>query len=101
MESEARIAQAKEVLHHLLKLHGEPHSRIHEETAEENAARLRALEGICGHCAVLRLDFFHHDGKNRIAVRCRKGFSPVNIHSDVNIGRGHSCSGFGERNGKS
>lgn len=97
METEQRIAAAKEVLHRFLGRYTHRHSRIHDETALENVNRLRALDGLCGECTSLKLQFDHNQGKDLVGVGCNKGYSPVVLYDNTLPGEQASCDGYAKR----
>jgi len=97
MEREQRIADAKEVLHRLLGRYSKPHSRIHDDAALDNVNRLRALEGLCGECANLKIGFARRDGKDRVALGCSKGCSPSALYGNTPLGEQASCDGHAKK----
>ncbi|MFH1863575.1 MAG: hypothetical protein ABIJ85_01505 [bacterium] len=99
METEQRIAAAKEVLHRLQGRYSKPHSRIHDDAALDNVNRLRALEGLCGECDSLKLGFPHRDGKDRVALGCSKGYSPSALYENTPLGEQASCNGHAKKRG--
>ena len=80
MERDRQISRAKEVLRDLMARYAKPHQRIHKQAAEDNVNRLRALEGICGSCTNLGLEFLHIDAKDRVVLKCTKGHIPSVIY---------------------
>ena len=97
METEQRIFVAKETVHRLLRCYSKPHSRIHDDAALDNVNRLRALEGLCGECANLKIGFARRDGKDRVALGCSKGFSPSALYGNTPPGEKASCVGYPKR----
>lgn len=97
METEQRIATAKEVLHRLQGRYSKPHSRIHDDAALDNANKLRALEGLCGGCTNLKLKFVHRDGKDRVFLGSRPGYSPLTLYENTPIGEEAFCNGYAKR----
>ncbi|MCJ7805050.1 hypothetical protein MUP46_00115 [Patescibacteria group bacterium] len=94
METEKRVTQAKEVIRDLLARYSKPHHRIHGDAALDNANRLRALEGLCGHCHGLNLRFGHRDGKNIVSLGCTEGNSPVALYDNTLPGEKASCPDY-------
>jgi len=94
METEQRIATAKEVLHRLQGRYSKPHSRIHDDAALDNVNRLRALEGLCGECDSLKLGLPHRDGKDRVVLGCSKGHSPLALYENTLFGEEAFCDGY-------
>jgi len=93
METEKRIDRAKAVMRGLLGRYGKPHHRNHGGAALDNVNRLRALEGLCGHCANLELEFRRRDGKEVVVLDCEKEHSPVALY-DIQVGEKVSCEDF-------
>ena len=99
METEQRVAAAKEVLRHLLGRMSHRHRRIHTDTALDNVNRLRALEGLCGACTHVQLTFKHKDGKDLADVGCIAEHNPIVLYENT-FGETASCPGFDKRVGK-
>ena len=97
MESEQQVSRAKGVLHHYLGLYWKRGSRIHDQAAEENAQRLRALEDLCGQCTNLELKFRRMDGKSVVKLRCNKGYDPLELYEKTPLGKPASCPGFTQK----
>ena len=97
MESEKRIAAAKDVVRHLQTRYSKPHHRIHGEAAMDNSNRLRALEGLCGKCENLQLSFGRKDGKEVVALGCSKGYTPVALYENTPLGAKANCLGYSKR----
>lgn len=96
METEKRVTQAKEVMRDLLARYTKRHHRIHGQTALDNVNRLRALEGLCGHCTNLELKFGRRDGKEIVTLGCARGHSPVGLYEST-FGENASCPDYDER----
>lgn len=97
MEREPQIIEAKRTLHRLLSLPGKPHTRhirMHRQALEDNLNRIRALDGICGRCKNLKLRFGRVDGKDVVAVLCRRQYMPMKIYENILMGQEASCYGF-------
>ena len=94
MERDRQISRAKAVLRDLMGRYVKPHNRIHKQAAEDNAERLRALDGICGKCEFLELKFPHLDGKNRVVLDCTKGHSPVALYGKTPMGEQAFCEDY-------
>lgn len=94
METEGRISAAKEVVRQLFGRYGKPHQRIHKDAAMDNVNRMRALEGLCGHCANLKLRFGRRDGKEIVTLGCAKGQFPLEIYENTPIGDEAFCHQF-------
>lgn len=99
METEQRIAAAKETVHRLLRRYSKPHHRIHEVAALDNVNRLRALEGLCGECDNLELKFVRRDGKDRVVLGCSEGYYPSALYENTQLGEEASCDGYAKRVG--
>lgn len=97
MATEREIADAKEVLRSLQRQHTRRHGRVHDDAADDNANRLRALEGLCGECVKLKLYFDNKDGKDVVALGCRKRHSPLTLYRNTLPGVEASCDGYAER----
>ena len=97
MEREQRIATAKETVHRLLGRYSKPHSRIHDDAALDNVNKLRALEGLCGECDNLKLEFPRKDGKDRVFLDCSKGHSPLALYENTPLGEQASCDGHAKK----
>lgn len=97
METERRIVAAKEVVRQLFGRYGKPHHRIHENAAIDNVNRMRALEGLCGHCTNLELTFGLRDGKEIVVLSCSKGYFPIALYESTPYGEEASCDGYDKR----
>lgn len=98
METEKRITQAKEVIRHLLARTSRPHKRFHDSAASDNVNRLRALEGLCGHCVNLEIEFRHRDGKKVVILNCSKeGRFPSALYDGTPYGKEAHCDDFEKR----
>ncbi len=62
--------------------------------------RLRALEGICGECSNVELQFDHNQGKDRVGIRCTVGYSPIVLYENTPLGGQASCDGYDKRTEK-
>ena len=92
MEREADIFRAKARMRHLLSQRGVKRGvRIHQQAAEDATHRLRSLEGICGDCKNMRLDFFTADNKKTVEVHCCRGHKPLNLYADTPYGQDADC----------
>ncbi|MEK7112572.1 MAG: hypothetical protein AAB875_04540 [Patescibacteria group bacterium] len=94
METEQRIDQAKEVVRQLFGRYGRPHHRIHENAAMDNVNRMRALEGLCGHCINIELRFGRRDGKEVVTLGCTKGQFPSAVYDNILFGEEAFCRHF-------
>ncbi|HEC65722.1 MAG TPA: hypothetical protein ENI23_10525 [bacterium] len=56
---------------------GRRHSRNHIETGDWHAKAVSYLENVCNGCQHLLIDFIQKDGRERAALRCAEGISPV------------------------
>ncbi|QQG47371.1 MAG: hypothetical protein HY044_04580 [Candidatus Woesebacteria bacterium] len=97
MESLENIRKAKETVRSHISGSYKPRSRTHTEAREENSHRLRALCGICGSCANLKLEFGHKDGKDVVSLRCTAGVSPLKLYEETELGVKPECPSFKER----
>lgn len=73
---------------------GKAGSRIHLDTAGDNAQRLRAINGVCGHCVNFKIEIIYQDCKERAVLRCTKGFSPLALYRKTELGQEARCTGF-------
>ncbi len=95
MNRQLLLRQATSILRKDLGRIGKRGSRIHDNTAEDNVHRLRTIEGgICRSCVNLHIKFFHKDGKERIDLRCHRGFSPLELYRGTKFGKEAHCDGF-------
>ena len=92
MEREADIFRAKTIIRHLLSHRGIKRGmRFHQQAAEDTTHRLRSLEGICGNCTNMRLEFFKADRKQMVEVHCCRGHKPLNLYADTPYGQDADC----------
>lgn len=92
MEREADILKAKSRMRDLLSRRGIKRGiRIHQQAAEDTLQRLRSLEGICGNCENMRLEFFTADNKNMVEVHCCRGHKPLKLYADTLFGQEADC----------
>ena len=96
MEREEKTREAIDALRGILSTRGTRHSRIHDDTADENLARLRALEprGLCGQCEHLKIKMFINDGRKRVQLRCNAEESPLELYQDTPMGEVPVCPKF-------
>lgn len=94
MESESRISRAKQLLRRFNFQRGKRGRRVHEYVYEDNGDRLRALDGICGHCRYLKLQFKHIDGKETAILFCKKNHNPLQLYQNTPLGHSANCPGF-------
>jgi len=94
MEREREVTQAKVVLRRFFGLRTKRHDRIHDQAAEDNADRLRALEGLCGQCKSLVINFGHRDGKDTVVLVCKKGYLPTALYANTLMGQEAFCNDF-------
>lgn len=97
METEQRIAKAKEVVSEQFGLHGKPDKGIDESTAFYNVIKMRALEKLCGHCNHIELELRRRNGRERVALGCSKGHSPVALYENILFGEEAFCPGYSKR----
>lgn len=77
---------------------GKRHSRVHNNTGEDNAQRLRAINGgICGCCVNLRIDFVRSGDKDRVMLKCKEGLSPLDLYRNTDLGKKAYCPKFIEQ----
>lgn len=91
------LQQATHVLRKDMGGVGKRHSRIHDDTAGDNVQRLRAIGGVCGSCENLKIEFTHQDGRERVALKCLEGFSPLGLHRETEFGEEATCSGLSKK----
>jgi hypothetical protein len=91
MEREKQIIKAKQVLRDLSAGFVRRHKRMHDQAAEDNINRLRALEGICGNCQNLIIRFPQRDGRNRVTLECKKGHFPGHLYGETPMGKEAVC----------
>lgn len=72
------------------------YGRTHSNAMQDNVDRRRALEGLCGRCPALIIDFNETDGKQSVSLRCLKGFKPLMLYYNTPIGKEAKCKGFSE-----
>lgn len=95
MEKEADILRAKATMRDLLSRRGVKRGvRIHQQAAEDTLQRLRSLEGICGNCQNMQLEFFRADDKDMVEVHCCKGHRPHRLYGDTPFGQKPDCPDF-------
>ena len=94
METETRISQAKEVIRSLLARTSRPHKRFHDSAASDNVNRLRALDGICGRCINLELEFRRKDGKRVVVLDCTANHIPSAIYDKTDYGKEAHCDDY-------
>lgn len=73
---------------------GKPGSRIHNQAAEENVHRLRALEGICGSCNSLVVEIDRQDNRSVVRLRCASGLDPLELYRGTPFGAEARCARF-------
>lgn len=74
---------------------GKPHSRIHKDTASDNAHCIRVLEfGDCGRCSALHLESTQTSSKESVSIRCDEGHSPLDMSRQTPLGETPKCPGF-------
>lgn len=61
---------------------------------EDNANRLRALNGICGQCEHLTTKFKKRDGKTRVILKCDAKKSPLALYQKTEIGELPDCPSY-------
>lgn len=94
MESEQNIARAKKTIRDIqLRVGNKRGARIHVETADENRARLAALDNECGKCRHLILEFRHRDGKDVATLSCRREFNQIRLYQNFPFER-PNCPSF-------
>lgn len=76
---------------------GHRHPRIHQATALDNVNRERALKGICGQCINLTIKVKRVDGKDKIALMCKQGRSPLSLYRDTALGETANCASFSQQ----
>lgn len=87
-----RLSEAIRILRANQRDVGKRHNRIHNEAADDNVHRLRALDGgICGDCRYLKLGTYRGDGRVRVQVRCAAGNSPVALYRHTELGIIPTC----------
>jgi hypothetical protein len=97
MATDLEVRDARSVIRHLQSRSTRRHSRVHSGADDENADRIRALEGKCGHCVYLVLNFNHQDGRDIVKLRCREGQEPVTLYQNTDLGKEANCPKFKER----
>ena len=77
---------------------GKKGKRIHKESMELAAIRLRVLHGdLCTNCAAFNISFNgkSENGYGRVELRCKNNFSPITIYEGTFYKTEvPSCSGF-------
>mgnify|MGYP001206084617 CR=1 FL=1 len=84
------IEQAAAILRKSGSRVGKRGSRIHDDAAEDNVHRLRAIDGICGRCVNLSIDV--QPGK--VLLRCQKGRSQLDLYRGTPLGEQAQCDNF-------
>jgi hypothetical protein len=84
---------AHQVLSQMQRTFLRPHGII-PQTAEENGQRIRALDGLCGDCAFLKVEIVEHKGRKRVALECFRNNSPVGLYRRTPLGEVAECSDF-------
>ena len=98
METEQRIAKAREVVSRQFGRFGNPHQGIHVGTAIDNhVSKMRALEGLCGHCTNLELTFGGGNGKEEVALGCTEKQFPSAVYENTPIGEEAFCRDHSKR----
>lgn len=98
MEREAAILRAKATMKGLLSRRGVKRGmRIHQQAADNMMQRLRSLDGICGDCKNMRLEFFTAQGKKLVDVLCSRGHDPVEVYADTPFGQEADCPDLNPR----
>ena len=92
MEREADIFRAKARMRHLLSHKGvKRRMRFHQLAADNMMQRLRSLDGICGDCRNMQLEFFTAEGKKLVEVNCCRGHDPVELYAATPLGQEADC----------
>lgn len=92
MEREADILKAKSRMRDLLSRRGVKKGvRIHQQAADNMMQRLRSLDGICGDCKNMQLEFFTSEGKKLVDVLCLSGHDPVQVYANTPLGQQAEC----------
>lgn len=59
-----------------------------------NTQRIRALEGLCGHCINLDLAYKKRQGKEVVLVGCKRGLNPQELYFQTPLGEKAECPLF-------
>ncbi len=95
MERETRINSAKRRFKKLISQQGvKRNARFHQQAADDTLHRLRSLEGLCGHCENMELEFYIVDRKKVAEVHCRRGHNPVELYGNTPLGRRAECPDY-------
>lgn len=71
-------------------------SRVHSDALEINSFHRRALEGLCGRCRHININFSHKDGNDTAALGCAMGYSPRGLYRETSLGEKAVCEGYKE-----
>ena len=66
-------------------------NRIHKDTLDDNKQRMRALEGICGDCPNLRIEYRRRLYRE-VIMRCEARQSPIIIYKNTDLGQVPNCT---------
>lgn len=97
MESELQISKARKVIRSLFRQSQKHNARMHKYALEDNNDRLRALDGVCGQCVNLGLNFRSMDGKEVVRLLCRKDHNPMILYQQTPFGQPASCDDFTQK----
>lgn len=86
MATEHQVREAMGILRKYSQTSSRRHSRAHSETLDENRHRLRALEGLCGECPNLNVEFQLGYIGRITKIRCAAGLSPLNLYKNTDLG---------------
>lgn len=100
MESERRIIEAKKIIRRFLNRGIKRHSRVHVDALDDGRNKLRALDGLCGHCENILTEPHYRDGKETVRLKCEKGLSPLILYQSTPLDEEASCPEFKKVNNK-
>lgn len=94
MATKSEVKRAKEICRQIQLAASKRHVRIHIESTDDNANRLRALEGICGDCQHLLIEPNLTGTRKGVGLRCTEGISPLNLFRDTELGEIPQCDSY-------
>jgi hypothetical protein len=94
LAAERDINKAKKILRRWRGQIGKPGLRQHNETRQNNLRKADALDGVCGSCQHLVINFHGWGRSKSVQLCCAKGNSPEVLHMDADIGVWPHCEDF-------
>ena len=97
MDKERQISEGIKTLKVTLGSLSQRGRRYHRSAAEDDLQRLRALEGLCGHCERVMVKVVKVDRRMRTAIDCQAGYSPLDLYYNTPMVEEADCPGFTPR----